>query len=109
MDRPFAGGPAGGVGICGTGLSGNHTPGVKKNDRKLWQVKTWGIPPTAHADFVYHMEDVLQVYQLPYDRRYPVVCLDEASQQLLGEVNAPLPRRAGRGKCEASHDSSTGR
>ena len=28
------------------------------------------------------MEDVLQVYQLPYDRRYPVVCMDEASKQL---------------------------
>jgi len=42
------------------------------------------------------MEDVLRVYQLPYDRRYPVVCMDEASNQLIGEVNAPLPRRAGR-------------
>ena len=46
------------------------------------------------------MEDVLQVYQLPYDRRYPVVCMDEASKQLIGEVNAPLPLRAGRVKCE---------
>ena len=44
------------------------------------------------------MEDVLQVYQLPYDRRYPVVCMDEASKQLIGEVNAPLPLHAGRVK-----------
>jgi len=58
------------------------------------------MPPTANADFVYHMEDVLQVYQLPYDRRYPVVCMDEASKQLIGEVNAPLPLCAGRVKCE---------
>ena len=63
-------------------------------------MKTWCIPPTANADFVYHMEDVLQVYQLPYDRRYPVVCMDEASKQLIGEVNAPLPLRAGRVKGE---------
>ena len=96
MDRAVAGGPAGGVGIGGTGLPGNGPPGVKKNERKLWQVQTWCIPPTANADFVYHMEDVLWVYQWPYDRRYPVVCMDEASKQLLGEVNAPLPRRAGR-------------
>ena len=40
-------------------------------------MKTWCIPPTANADFVYHMEDVLWVYQLPYDRRYPVICMDE--------------------------------
>ncbi len=46
------------------------------------------------------MEDVLRVYQLPYDRRSPVVCMDEASKQLIGEVNAPLPRRAGRVPCE---------
>jgi hypothetical protein len=59
-------------------------------------VKTWCIPPKANADFVYHMEDVLRVYQWPSDRRYPVVCMDEASKQLIGEVNAPLPRRAGR-------------
>ncbi len=35
------------------------------------------------------MEDVLQVYALPYNPDYPVVCLDEASKQLFGEVNAP--------------------
>ena len=27
------------------------------NDLKLWQVKTWCIPPKANADFVYHMEE----------------------------------------------------
>jgi hypothetical protein len=58
------------------------------------------MPPTANADFVYHMEDVLWVYPLPYDRRYPVICMDEASKQLIGEVNASLPLRAGRVRCE---------
>ena len=100
MDRALAGGSAGRVGICSTGLPGNSPPGVKKTDLKLWQVKTWCIPPKANADFVYHMEDVLQVYQLPYDRRYPVVCMDEASKQLICEVNTPLPLCAGRVKCE---------
>ena len=46
------------------------------------------------------MEDVLRVYQLPYDHRAPVVCMDEASKQLIGEVTAPLPLRAGRVTCE---------
>lgn len=63
-------------------------------------MKTWCIPPTANADFVYHMEDVLRVDQLPYDRAYPVVCMDEASKQLIGEVNAPLPLGVGHVKCE---------
>jgi hypothetical protein len=81
---------------------------LQKNDLKLWQVKTWCIPPTANADFVYHMEDVLRVYQLPYDRAYPVVCMDEASQQLIGEVNTPLPLDVGRVKCEDYEYERTG-
>jgi hypothetical protein len=39
------------------------------------------------------MEDVLEVYTRPYDPRFPQVCLDEASKQLLGEVQPPLPAR----------------
>ena len=37
------------------------------------------------------MEDVLDVYQRPYDPRFPVLCMDEASKQLIGEVRKPLP------------------
>ena len=63
-------------------------------------MKTWCIPPTANADFVSHMEDVLRVYQLPYDRRDPVVGMDEASTQLIGEVTAPVLLHSGRVKYE---------
>lgn len=31
------------------------------------------------------MEDVLDIYELPYDEKYPVVCMDEKPYQLLGE------------------------
>lgn len=41
------------------------------------------------------MEDVLDVYHRPYDADYPVVCMDEASKQLIGEVRTPLPLRPG--------------
>src|SRR5262245_54892525 len=37
------------------------------------------------------MEDVLDVYQRPFDPQRPVVCLAETSRQLLGEVRPPLP------------------
>ena len=53
--------------------------------------KCWCIPPKADAEFVFRMEDVLELYRLPYDPRYPVVCMDEASKQLIGEVRIPLP------------------
>ena len=35
------------------------------------------------------MEDVLDVYTRPYDPRRPVICLDETSRQLLGDVCPP--------------------
>jgi hypothetical protein len=56
----------------------------------------WCIPPKASAEFVCHMEDVLNVYHRPDDPRYPVVCLDETSKQLIGEVREPLPPAPGR-------------
>ena len=39
------------------------------------------------------MEDVLEVYHRPYNPRFPVICMDEASKQLVGEVRQPLPLR----------------
>jgi hypothetical protein len=41
------------------------------------------------------MEDVLDVYHRAYDPARPVVCLDEASKQLVGEVAEPLPPEPG--------------
>lgn len=41
------------------------------------------------------MEDVLVVYQRPYDARYPVVCMDETSKQCVKEVREVLPGRPG--------------
>ena len=37
------------------------------------------------------MEDVLDVYELPYDSSRPVVCMDEKPYQLLGDAREPLP------------------
>jgi hypothetical protein len=52
--------------------------------------KQWCIPPQANAEFVWKMEDVLEVYKRPYDPKRPVVCLDETSKQLIGEVRTPV-------------------
>jgi hypothetical protein len=42
------------------------------------------------------MEDVLEVYHLPYNPEYPVVCMDESCKQLIGEVREPIPCAPGR-------------
>ncbi|MGB5083148.1 MAG: IS630 family transposase, partial [Methylocystis silviterrae] len=55
----------------------------------------WVIPPHADAAFVAAMEDVLEVYRRPHDPSLPVVCLDEATKQLMKETRAPMPMRPG--------------
>ena len=41
------------------------------------------------------MEDILDIYEMPYDPERPVVCMDEKPYQLLGEAAEPLPMRPG--------------
>ena len=39
------------------------------------------------------MEEVLDLYEEPYDPRRPVVCFDETSTQLLAQTRPSLPPR----------------
>jgi hypothetical protein len=48
------------------------------------------------------MEDILEVYARPYDSDFPVVCMDESSIQLIGEVQDPI--RAAPGHPELMDD-----
>ena len=41
------------------------------------------------------MEDVLDVYELPYDPERPVICLDELPYEMHGDAREPLPARSG--------------
>lgn len=53
------------------------------------------IPPRKNAAFVWRMEEVLDLYEEPYDALRPVVCFDERPCQLIGEVRDPLPMKPG--------------
>ncbi len=68
---------------------------MKRNEIRPHLNSYWCIPPKEDADFVANMEDILDVYQLPYDRRYPVWCMDEKPYQILGDSREPLPMRPG--------------
>ena len=41
------------------------------------------------------MEDVLDVYEMPYDPAFPVVCFDETSKQLVEHARSPHPATPG--------------
>ena len=42
------------------------------------------------------MEDVLEVYQRPFDPKRPLLCMDEISKQLLADSRPPLPMQPGK-------------
>jgi len=62
------------------------------------KIEYWVIPPEADAEFVAHMEEVLETYAQPYDPACPVLCMDEQPVQLLKETRTPIPATAQHGK-----------
>jgi hypothetical protein len=62
---------------------------------KPWRVKQWCIPPEANAEFVWKMEDVLDVYTRPYDGERVLVCMDETTKQHIMEVRPPVEASPG--------------
>ncbi len=63
--------------------------------------KQWCIPEPPSAEFVWRMEDVLDLYEEPYDPKRPVVCFDEMPYQMVAEKRTPVPAKPGR---VARHD-----
>jgi hypothetical protein len=80
----------------GTRLTGVGEAHFAKSRIKPWLKGQWSIPPQHNAEFVWRMEDVLEVYTRPYDERFPQVCLDEKSKQLLADVREAV--LAGKGR-----------
>lgn len=78
------------------GIALGDRPRAKKNELKPHRKKYWVIPPDQNGEFVAAMEDVLEVYHRPYDDRFPVVCMDETSKQLVAETRIPIPIAQGR-------------
>lgn len=62
---------------------------------KPWQKKMWCIPK-VDTEFVARMEDVLDLYAEPADKKRPVVCFDETPRQLIGEARVPVAAKPGR-------------
>jgi hypothetical protein len=54
------------------------------------KIAYWVIPPEADSEFVACMEEVLDVYQRPYDATHPVLAMDEQPVQLIKETRQPI-------------------
>ena len=67
---------------------------LAENDLKPWRKDMWCIPQ-VDGEYVARMEDVLDLYAEAPDPKRPVVCFDESSTQLIGEVRLPIPAEPG--------------
>lgn len=68
---------------------------LKNNELRPHLSEYWCIPPDEDADFVANMEDILDVYQMPYDPLRPLWCMDEKPYQILGNSREPIPMKPG--------------
>ena len=68
---------------------------LKKNDLQPHRSRYWCVPPKDDADFVAHMEDILDVYERPYNPTVPVVCLDEKPVVFHGDKREPIQMKPG--------------
>ena len=95
VDADAAGDRGGGAEHRGSRQRQHDRPDARKNTLKPHLQKQWVIPPEANAAFAAGMEDVLEVYQRPHDPARPLVCLDEATKQLIKQTRVPVPAKPG--------------
>lgn len=54
------------------------------------KITYWVIPPNQDAEFVANMEEVLEIYERPYNAHHPVICMDEQPLQLIKETRQAI-------------------
>ena len=73
---------------------GKHPVDAKKNECKPWLRKMWCITAIT-AQYRERMYGLLELYAKDYDARYPVVCMDEKSKQLIEDSRGIIPLKPG--------------
>ena len=74
----------------------SSTTTSSRGGKKMWCVAE------LNEDYIAKMEDVLEMYERPYDPQQPVVCLDEKPVTLHADVRPASPAAPGR---EARRDN----
>lgn len=68
---------------------------LQEHHLKPWQEKMWCIEELSD-EYVKRMEDILDVYERPYDSKNPIVCLDEKPVPLISDARERImPEKPG--------------
>lgn len=67
---------------------------LKVHDLKPWREKMWCIPKLTQ-EYIIRMENLLNLYEKPYNSEEPVVCLDERPLQLLSDMREFISMKPG--------------
>lgn len=67
---------------------------LHEHDLKPWLEKMWCIPK-LNEEYIERMEDILTVYERPFDPENPVVCVDEKPVPLIGDTRDRIPEKEG--------------
>lgn len=67
---------------------------LQEHDLKPWQEKMWCIGD-LNDEYIEKMEEVLDIYERPYDLSYPVICIDEKPVPLIADARDRLPEGPG--------------
>lgn len=62
---------------------------LREHDLKPWQYKMWCVSK-INPEYVNRMEKILDLYEKRYNRKQPVICLDEKSVSLCGDKRKSL-------------------
>jgi transposase len=87
-----------------------ETVRTKLNQIELqpWKIERFCIPEEDLPRFIAQMEDVLDVYSEPPDPNAPLICMDEASVELTGDLYPSIPAKPGQPKKEDYHYERNG-
>ena len=66
-----------------------------EHELKPWREKMWCVPD-LNDEYIQRMEDILQVYEKPYNENEPVVCLDEKPVALIEDKHERTSGRPGK-------------
>lgn len=75
--------------IFGKDATSAHVYDSPSNNLKLHKSLYWKIPSKTNASFVAVLEHLIDLYNLPYNEKEPVICLDETTRQLFSDVKQP--------------------